>query len=133
MIRFSPGIGICLLSFIFLFSAVQAQTTITPATALDHYLNNGDKSYQWKIRDSATIGNVSVYGLLLTSQKWREYTWTHQLSILVPKEIKHDGALLFITGGSINKEGLPHWNGKEDALIQSFSQWPKKNNAVVAV
>ncbi|GEO08201.1 PhoPQ-activated pathogenicity-related family protein [Segetibacter aerophilus] len=133
MIKFYCRTGISLLSFIFLLSATKAQTSITPATALSHYLNNGDKSYEWKIRDSSTIDNVTVYGLLLTSQKWREYTWTHQLSILVPNEIKYDGALLFITGGSINKEGLPNWSGKDDALIQSFSTIAQKNNAVVAV
>jgi PhoPQ-activated pathogenicity-related protein len=133
MTRLSRSLSIAFLFFIFLLSTTQAQTTITPATALDHYLNNGDKSYQWKIRDSFKITDVTVYGLLLTSQKWREYTWTHQLSVLVPNEIKHDGALLFITGGSVNKEGLPNWSGSDDGLIQSFSKMAQKNSAVVAV
>ena len=133
MIRCLCRIGMWLLSTVFLYSTAQAQTAITPATALDRYLNNGDQSFQWKIRDSFRIADVTVYGLLLTSQKWREHTWTHQLSILVPKEIKYDGALLFITGGSINKEGLPNWSGKEDGLIKSFSEMAQKNSAVVAV
>jgi len=124
------------LCFIALFA--QAQTAIipsviTPANALSHYLNNGDKSYKWEIKDSYNLDDVIVYSILLTSQKWREYTWTHQLSIIVPKENKHDGALLFITGGSINKEGLPNWSDKGDGLVRSFSAIAKENSAVVAV
>lgn len=133
MNRFSYRMGMFFLSFVFLLSTAQAQTGITPATALDHYLNNGDNSFHWEIKESYNVGDVMVYSLLLTSQKWREHTWTHQLSILVPKENKYDGALLFITGGSINKEGLPNWSGKGDGLTESFVAVAQQNSAVVAV
>ncbi|MEO7490412.1 MAG: PhoPQ-activated protein PqaA family protein, partial [Ferruginibacter sp.] len=86
-----------------------AQTAITPANALQSYLHNGDKTYQWEIKETFKIKTATVYALLLTSQKWREYTWTHELSIIVPQKINHTGALLFITGGSINDKGLPNW------------------------
>src|SRR5690606_13768149 len=87
---------------------VRAQQTITPETALRSYLNNGDKTYRWEIKDTQIIDDVMVYHVLLTSQKWREHVWAHQLSVMVPKERKYDGALLFITGGSVNKEGQPN-------------------------
>lgn len=124
------------LCFVTLFT--YAQTAIipsvtTPQNALSRYLNNGDNTYKWEIKDSYSLEDVTVYSILLTSQKWREYTWTHQLSIIVPKENKHDGALLFITGGSINKEGLPNWSDKGDGLVRSFSAIAKENSAVVAV
>ena len=121
-----------ILSLIFIVSATQAQTAITPATALHHYLNNGDYSFRWEIKESYPIGDVMVYGVLLTSQKWREHTWTHQLSIMIPKQLTYDGALLFITGGS-NKDGHPNWSGKEDELTKPFSAIAQKNSAVVAV
>jgi len=133
MNRFSYRMGVFFLSFVFLLSTAQAQTVITPATALDNYLNNDDKSFHWEVKESYNIGDVTVYNLLLTSQKWREHTWTHQLSILVPKEIKYDGALLFITGGSINKESLPNWSGKGDELTETFGAVAQQNSAVVAV
>lgn len=124
------------LCFVALFT--QAQTAvlpsvITPKNALAQYLNNGDKTFKWEVKDSYNLDDVTVYSVLLTSQKWREYTWTHQLSVIVPKENKHDGALLFITGGSINKEGLPNWSDKGDALVKSFSAIAKENSAIVAV
>ncbi|WP_214226106.1 PhoPQ-activated protein PqaA family protein [Pedobacter sp. B4-66] len=124
------------LCFVTLFT--YAQTAIipsvtTPQNALSRYLNNGDNTYKWEIKNSYSLEDITVYSILLTSQKWREYTWTHQLSIIVPKENKHDGALLFITGGSINKEGLPNWSDKGDGLVRSFSAIAKENSAVVAV
>ena len=85
-----------------------ATVETTPSNALQSYLNNEDKTFKWELKEDYTIGDVTAYELLLTSQKWREHVWTHELTILVPKEVAHDGALLLITGGSI-KEGTPNW------------------------
>jgi PhoPQ-activated pathogenicity-related protein len=105
---------------------------ITPETALQSYLDNGDKTFKYELKDSYTKDDLTIYNLLLTSQKWREFTWTHQLTIIVPKENKHDGALLFITGGS-NKNELPNWNNKkDDKLIASLSAIAAANKAIVA-
>ena len=109
-----------------------AQQTVTPATALKSYLNNGDQSFHWELKDSFTVNNVKAYSILLTSQKWREYTWTHQLTIFVPAAVNYDGALLFITGGSV-KEGLPNWNGPTDELYQQMAVVAGTNKAVTAV
>jgi len=125
--------GAFFIALVLLISGTQAQTAITPATALNHYLNNGDKLFAWKVKESYYIGDVICYSIELTSQKWREYTWVHQLNVLVPKQIKYNEALLFITGGSINKEGHPNWSGKGDGLTESFSEVARQNSAIVAV
>nr|WP_199078594.1 PhoPQ-activated protein PqaA family protein [Pedobacter sp. ASV19] len=126
-------IKLLFIAFLLLANSAKSQNSITPATALDRYLHNGDLSYKWAVKDSGTIGNVQIYTLLLTSQTWREHIWTHQLTILVPARNTYDGALLFITGGSINKEGLPNWSGKEDDLAKSLSEIATRNEAVVAL
>jgi PhoPQ-activated pathogenicity-related protein len=105
---------------------------ITPATALQHYLHNGDTTFHWEVKDSYEIGDVKAYGLVLTSQKWRQFTWTHQLTILVPKENKNDGALLFVTGGAV-KDGQPEWDGRDDDFIKKISTIATKDKAIVAV
>ncbi len=110
-----------------------AQTAITPATALQRYLSNGDKTYKWEIKETYKIKDATVYALLLTSQKWREYKWMHELSIIVPQKIKYDGALLFISGGSINDKGLPNRSGKDDELTVGLSAVATQNSAVVAI
>ncbi|WP_276371269.1 PhoPQ-activated protein PqaA family protein [Chryseolinea sp. H1M3-3] len=120
-----------LLQFIFL-SHIHAQSALTPETALHGYLNNGDKAYHWELKETYTVGDAKAYSLLLTSQQWHEYIWTHQLTILVPAENEYDGALLFITGGS-NKKGLPNWNSKDDKFLQALGSVATKNKSIVAL
>lgn len=106
----------------------------TPKTALQSYLHNSDTTFQWEIKDTFAIGKVKAYDLLLTSQKWRGFTWKHQLTIMVPSEIAHEGALLFITGGSV-KDGLPNWKTKESTGKESgpMAAMAEKNKAIVAI
>ena len=109
-----------------------AQSDLTPETALQGYINNGDKTFKWELKESFVIGDVNAYSLLVTSQQWHEYVWTHQLTILVPAELKYDGALLFITGGS-NKKGLPNWSKQSDQFLQALGGLAKKNQGIVAL
>ncbi|WP_025764724.1 PhoPQ-activated pathogenicity-related family protein [Dyadobacter tibetensis] len=109
-----------------------AQKTITPETALESYLENGDQSFEWTLKDSFKLKDVTIYNLHLTSQKWREFTWTHQLTVIVPDKIQHDGALLFITGGK-NKDGVPDWSDpRNDKLVNGLAQVAQTNKAIVA-
>ncbi len=117
---------------LFLSTGATAQENLTPETALHGYLNNGDKTYHWELKESYEVGSAKAYSLLLTSQRWHEYVWTHQLTIFVPTENKYDGALLFITGGS-NRKGMPNWNGKNDKLYGAMAAMATKNKAIVAV
>lgn len=106
---------------------------VTPETALQHYLANDDKTYQWEVKETFEAGPAKGYHLLLTSQKWREHTWRHQLTVLVPKENDYDGALLFITGGS-NKSSQPNWKaGANDPVLQGLAGIAAKNKAIVSI
>lgn len=129
--KFFYRIATCLLMTVACGSAA-AQETLSPETALQGYLHNGDETFRWELKDSYDIGNVKGYSLLLTSQQWHEYIWTHQLIILVPPEMKYDGALLFITGGS-NKKGLPNWTGRDDEFNASLAAVAEKNKGMVAI
>lgn len=132
MIYKLSSVFVSLTFFVFSLCA-QINGPITPETALDRYLKNDDASYKWELKDTYSIGDITVYGVLLTSQTWRGHVWKHQLSVAVPKEIKHDGALLFITGGSLNKEGMPNWSGKDDKFNQSIAMLSRQNSAITAV
>lgn len=106
----------------------------TPKTALQSYLNNEDSAFKWEVKDSFELGDVKAYDLLLTSQKWREHIWKHQLTVFVPSEINYDGALLFITGGSLS-DGMPNWKSKEKQGKESapMAQIAQKNKAITAI
>lgn len=105
---------------------------ITPGNALSKYLNNADTTYHWEVQNSYNILDVQAYDLLLTSQQWREYTWKHQLTVLIPPNIQHGGALLWITGGSL-REGLPKWASENDAETWALGILAANNQAVVAI
>ncbi len=105
---------------------------ITPGNALRKYLNNADTTYHWEIQKSYNILDVTAYDLLLTSQQWREYTWKHQLTIFIPPDIRHQGALLRITGGSL-QEGLPKWASQNDEETWALGILAATNHAVVAI
>ena len=108
------------------------QEPITPKTALQRYINNNDKTFKWEIKEEYKLGELTAYDILLTSQNWRDHIWTHQLTIFVPNKVDYDGALLYITGGSV-KDGLPNWKSKDDKRAKSFAQIAQKNSAVVAI
>jgi len=111
----------------------QKELPLTPATALQHYLQNGDTTYSWKIADTLNVDGVTVYNLVLTSQKWREFTWKHQLAVFIPKEVKYQDALLFISGGSINKEGEPNFRGPDDDLTKMVANIASTNKAITSI
>ncbi|MFS0489289.1 PhoPQ-activated pathogenicity-related family protein [Leadbetterella byssophila] len=104
----------------------------TPETALKSYIENGDKTYKWEIKDTHTEKGVTRYNVLLTSQKWREFVWKHQLTVFVPEDMAYDGALLFITGGSV-KNGEPNWSDNDDRYWPVLSAMAKQNKAVTAI
>jgi PhoPQ-activated pathogenicity-related protein len=104
----------------------------TPENALLHYLNNGDTTYHWELQNSYDILDVKAYDLLLTSQQWRDYTWKHQLTIFIPSDIQYEGALLWISGGSL-RDGLPKWASENDEETWAFGIAAAGNHAVTAI
>lgn len=127
---------LCLFSLSITISILNSCSTkhepVTPETALQRYLQNEDQSFAWNVEGSYQIDKLKVYDLRITSQQWRENTWKHTLTVLVPEENNHDGALLFITGGK-NKDGNPVIRDGDDDFIKTMAQLAVKNSAMVAI
>ncbi|MCK5821864.1 MAG: PhoPQ-activated pathogenicity-like protein PqaA type [Bacteroidales bacterium] len=113
-------------------SCTKKVEVVTPETALQRYLNNEDESFSFELSGSVSRDDLVAYSLILTSQQWREHTWKHRLTILVPNENNHDGALLFITGGK-NKDGEPVKRSGDDDIVKSLSYLAVKNKAMIAI
>jgi PhoPQ-activated pathogenicity-related protein len=105
---------------------------LTPENALRSYLGNDDRSFKWETQDSTTAEGVKIYRLMMTSQTWRDTTWNHEMTVIVPDSVKYNDALLFITGGSI-KNGVPNIHQWDKDEIVSFGQIAKVNKAIVSI
>jgi len=108
------------------------QETGSPENALKAYLENGDSSFMWEVKDSGAVSGLAVFDLVLTSQQWREHTWKHQLTVLIPEEVEYSDALLFISGGSL-ENNHPKWAEPDDDLLKGLMQVAQKNRAVVSI
>ena len=119
--------------------------------ALENYVKQKDDAFAWKQVDQIKTNGFTVAHLELTSQKWRESVWTHNLRIVRPDKVRNpDIAFVFITGDGSGTRYLsllqtvaerggaiaavvtrvpnqPLYNGKkEDALIAyTFDQYLK--------
>jgi PhoPQ-activated pathogenicity-related protein len=116
-----------------LASTAFAQQVSSPATALGDYLNNGDPTLAWEVRDTYPMdGGVQAYSILLISQKWQGILWKHELIVLVPETVGYDGALLFITGSSVS-DGMPRISKPDDGTTRFLAALAQRNKAITAV
>src|SRR6266404_964100 len=91
-------------------------------TALDRYIAAPDTNYVFKKLTSAPTELGTIHIVEMTSQAWlttnevNHTLWKHWLAIACPKQITNTTGLLFITGGSNDKESP---NTPEAALRQA--------------
>ena len=133
----STTIKSLLLSILFTFVLFQpgvsiAKKTITPETALQAYLHNGDTSFKWELKNKTKVEGVTIYQVQYTSQTWQKIHWTHDMMIMVPDELDYNDALLFITGGS-NKNEVPNPHKITEDLPTEFSRMSKVNKSIIAI
>jgi PhoPQ-activated pathogenicity-related protein len=81
-------------------------------TALDRYIAKPDDSYAWDHKYVVPGEDSTTHLIWLTSQTWRSEeevdrpVWTHWLSIVIPKNVDHETAFLYI-GGDDNTDPAP--------------------------
>ncbi len=106
----------------FLFLVTSSVSYTQP---LIDYVNKVDDSYKWELLSEEKKDNVTIYEIVLTSQKWRYITWTHRLFIGVPKLlINPKVGILFITGS---------WRGEASEEVLYIEELSKNLGCVTAV
>ena len=102
----------------------QAPRPVEATTALDRYVSAPDSSFSWKVLRDLPADGVSATLVEMTSQRWltdaevERPLWTHWITVVRPPSVKSDVALLFITGGSLDKDppqGPPAMDGRARA------------------
>src|SRR5687768_3240799 len=111
-----PSTSRVLLSCLFVLpltfaAAAQAPRRATATqTALDRYVAAPDANFSWKVLRELKAEGATATLLEMTSQKWlteqevERPLWTHWLTVVRPPEVKSDVALLYITGGSLERQ-----------------------------
>jgi len=90
-------------------------------TTLDRYVAAPDTNYTYKLTTTKETPVGSIYVVEMTSQAWLTAQevdhplWKHWLTIIIPKEVTRQTALLVIAGGS-NDKGPP--KGPDGALAR---------------
>ncbi|HXW04353.1 MAG TPA: PhoPQ-activated pathogenicity-related family protein [Vicinamibacterales bacterium] len=88
-------------------SAVPARDSLT---ALDRYVAAPDPSFGWKVLRELPAEGASATLLEMTSQRWlteqevERPLWTHWVTVIRPVRVTSDVGLLFITGGSLERQ-----------------------------
>lgn len=76
--------------------------------ALPDYVTRHDPSFKWSVKNTQKLPLGTVTEIDLTSQTWQGIVWTHQLAVYEPAELVYpDAALLFVTGGSMDRTTKP--------------------------
>jgi PhoPQ-activated pathogenicity-related protein len=79
-------------------------------TALDRYVAAPDASFAWKVLRNLPAEGVTATLLEVTSQRWlteqevERPLWTHWVTVIRPAKVTSDIALIYITGGSIERQ-----------------------------
>jgi PhoPQ-activated pathogenicity-related protein len=122
-----------LLLFVLISGNLLAQSkAITPETAMNAYLQNGDQSFKWELKNQTKIDGVSLYQIVFTSQTWRGISWNHELTLIAPEDVKYKDALLFITGGSV-KDSYPNLHKWDESLTKNLIGVAKVNHTIAAI
>ena len=90
--------------------AQQPQPRPPRHTALDRYVAVPDPNFSWRVLKPLPSEGATATLLEVTSQKWlteaevQRPLWTHWLTVVRPGKVTSDVALLFITGGSLERQ-----------------------------
>src|SRR5438445_13320911 len=82
----------------------------SPETALDRYVAAPDPSFAWKVVRQLPVEGGTATLIDMTSQRWltekevERPLWTHWITVVRPETVMSDVALLFITGGSLDRQ-----------------------------
>jgi PhoPQ-activated pathogenicity-related protein len=73
---------------------------------LRDYVQREDGFYSWKVEYSREEEGFKIHTINLQSQKWKGYSWSHRVSLIIPRGVEHGHVLLLITGSGPGLEEL---------------------------
>ncbi len=110
VIIFMKNLSPCFASWLVL-AGLAAGSPVAGATltALDRYVAQPDTNYSYRLVNTIPTEGATVFLLEMKSQAWlttnevNRTVWQHWLTIIKPDEVASSTALLFISGGSLDR------------------------------
>jgi PhoPQ-activated pathogenicity-related protein len=99
------------------FLSIELRAAQPNETALDRYVAAPDTNYTYRLVNTASGKGYTTYILEMVSQVWlttnevNRTLWKHWVTITKPETVSSSTALLFITGGSNEKEAPKQADG----------------------
>lgn len=106
----------CLAGLLALAAVADDIPSPSPATALETYVARPDAAFRWEEVAQQRLLGTDTRLIELTSQRWRDTLWRHQLWLIDPTQGRGTHhALLFIGSGTWPAEGEPSREPPRDA------------------
>jgi len=99
-----------LFSVLLLFSCVNVSAYAAVENALSDYVRKPDAAYRYRLVKTVTTNGHALYLLSMDSQHWRKSgevdrsLWSHWMSIVIPKKVISETAMLIVVGGNNSRE-----------------------------
>lgn len=93
-----------------------ANGVATTTNLLIEYVGRDDPTYGWTVRRRGTLGTGRYAELTLTSQRWHDIDWKHQLFVYFPAEVRDATRAILLIGGGAWKDELARPPADDDAL-----------------
>lgn len=107
---------------------------------LECFVKLEDQNFSYEFEEEAPFKDYTLLTFDLTSQRWpiveddelQSTLWRHKLRIYVPKQVRYDTAMLYITGGYVrDKNGKPQFTSPKENF--EYADVATNNKAIVAV
>ena len=85
---------LCLVSL----AGTMATAPVARADLFD-YVNKPDPAFSWKLKHKTVNATGTLYDIEMVSQVWQGITWTHQLQVFLPKDVKPSSTLFLWNQG----------------------------------
>lgn len=104
------------------------------------FVQNDDNVFKYQLHNQDQTENLTINTYILDAHKWpieldehiQSTVWRHKLIIYIPRVVKHDKAIFYVSGGyNTNLEGKEIFSPSKEIL--NFTNISINNNAVVVV
>lgn len=130
----------CIISFLGVNSYASEKCYSNLNEVLKCFVQIDDGSYRYALQNEEVRDNIKIQTYILNSQTWPikpdkdipTTTWRHKFTLYIPKEVLHQKAMFYVTGG-YNKDSEGEESFTRSKELLNFSEIAITNKAPIIV